>query len=497
MKTNREQWGTRIGFILASVGSAIGLGNIWRFPYVAYENGGGAFLIPYFIALFTAGIPLLILEFGIGHRFKGAAPATFSAIRPKMAWLGWWQILISFVIATYYVVIIGWSISYFFFGFQQSWGTDTTSFFFKEFLKLSESPFHLGGMQWKIALAVIGCWLICWGVLFGGVKRGIELANKVFMPLLFVMVLVIMGRALTLPGAIGGVEWMFRPDFTALGDVKVWVAAFGQIFYSLSIGFAIMITYSSYLPDDADVGNNAFMTAFINCGFSMVAGIMIFAVLGYMAAQKGVGIQEVVSSGVGLAFITIPQAINFLPAPGVFGPIFFLSLIFAGLSSHISICEACVSALIEGRDLNRKVSVSVFCLVGGGVSLIFATGAGLYILDIVDHFINSYGILMAALVEIVFLAWVFRLEALQKHINAVSDFVIGNWWSVCLKFITPAILGYIGISKIKEDITTPYGDYAIQALCTYGWGVVILIVVFAFLIGLMGTKNSEAASEEA
>ncbi|MFW6315320.1 MAG: sodium-dependent transporter, partial [Desulfohalobiaceae bacterium] len=270
----REQWGTRTGFILAAVGSAIGLGNIWRFPYMAYDNGGGAFLIPYFFALLTAGIPIIILEFGIGHKYKGSAPLTFFNIFKKWQWLGWWQVFVAFIISIYYVVIIAWALNYALLALNLGWGENPEDFFFGDFLALSEGPMNLGGIVWPIFIAAIAMWFVTWLALFSGVRRGIEVANKIFMPLLFLLLLIMLGRAVTLEGAAEGINWLFRPDFSAILDYKVWTAAYGQIFFTLSICFAIMITYSSYLPAKSDINNNGMMTAFINCGFSLLAGIM-------------------------------------------------------------------------------------------------------------------------------------------------------------------------------------------------------------------------------
>ncbi|MFW6180010.1 MAG: sodium-dependent transporter, partial [Desulfohalobiaceae bacterium] len=244
----REQWGTRTGFILAAVGSAIGLGNIWRFPYMAYDNGGGAFLIPYFFALLTAGIPIIILEFGIGHKYKGSAPLTFFNIFKKWQWLGWWQVFVAFIISIYYVVIIAWALNYALLALNLGWGENPEDFFFGDFLALSEGPMNLGGIVWPIFIAAIAMWFVTWLALFSGVRRGIEVANKIFMPLLFLLLLIMLGRAVTLEGAAEGINWLFRPDFSAILDYKVWTAAYGQIFFTLSICFAIMITYSSYLP---------------------------------------------------------------------------------------------------------------------------------------------------------------------------------------------------------------------------------------------------------
>lgn len=480
--SQREQWGSRVGFILAAVGSAIGLGNIWRFPYMAYENGGGAFLIPYIFAMLTAGIPFMILEFGLGHKFRGSAPKTFAAINPKWEWLGWMQVFVAAVIAVYYVAVIGWSISYTGFAVTQAWGDAPKDFFFGQYLGLSSSPFDMGGMQTTVLLSVVLAWSITWVCLVSGVRAGIERAGKVLMPTLFVLLMIMIARVVTLDGAMNGLNWLFQPDFSALTNYKVWVAAYGQIFFTLSIGFAIMIAYSSYLPKKADINNNACMTVFINCGFSMSAGVMIFAVLGYMAAQQGVGVKEVVSSGVGLAFITLPTAINLMPMPALFGTLFFLALTTAGISSHISIVEACISAFMDKLGWERKRAASILC--GGGlvISLVFCTGAGLYILDIVDHFINNFGIMGAAVVEIFFITWLCNLEVVREHVNRYSEFYVGAVWSACLRYLTVPMLVFLLISNFVGDLKVLYGGYSLSSIISYGWVVFAATVVLGVFV---------------
>ncbi|MCF8026809.1 MAG: sodium-dependent transporter [Desulfobacteraceae bacterium] len=481
----REQWGTRSGFVLAAVGSAIGLGNIWRFPYMAYDNGGGAFLIPYFFALLTAGIPIIILEFGVGHKYRGSAPMTFFNIFEKWEWLGWWQALVSFVISVYYVVVISWALNYAFFAMDLGWGASPEKFFFEEFLQLSNGPMDLGGIVWPVFAAAIAMWAVTWIVLFSGVKKGIELANKIFMPLLFLLLLIMLVRAVTLEGAAQGIDWLFRPDFSAIADYRVWTAAYGQIFFTLSVCFAIMITYSSYLPAKSDINNNAMMTAFINCGFSLLAGIMVFGVLGHMAAKQDVALHEIVTQGVGMAFVTIPEAVNLLPAPEFFGFLFFLSLVFAGLSSMISISEACCSSLIDKFGWDRKPTTSLFCLVGFMLSLIFMTRGGLFILDITDHFINNFGIVFAGLVEVILLSWFFKLDTVRQYANSLSDFAIGTWWNFCLKVITPVVLGYMAVANLAGDIRENYEGYDGSALVMFGWCVVAGIVLLSFVLQSM------------
>ncbi|WED22693.1 sodium-dependent transporter [Vibrio sp. JC009] len=484
----REQWGSRAGFILAAVGSAIGLGNIWRFPYMAYENGGGAFLIPYLFAMLTAGIPFMILEFSMGQRNRGSAPITLSRINAKYEWLGWFQIGVAATIAVYYVAVIGWAISYFGMAFTQEWGTDTNAFFFGEYLGLGDnSPTNLGGMQWKIAGAMTIAWGITFAAIAGGVKAGIERAAKIMMPVLFLMVLGLIVRMIMLPGAIDGVNYLFQPDFSKIFDFNVWAAAYGQIFFTLSIGFAIMLAYSSYLPEKSDINNNAFMTVLINCGFSIMAGVMIFSVLGYMAAEQGKPLTEVVSAGVGLAFVTLPAAINLLPAPYILGPLFFLALVVAGLSSQISIIEAVVSSIIDKMNWSRKKAATIVCGTGFVISMAFATDGGLLLLDLVDHFVNNVGILGSCLVEIVLMAWFVKLADVREYVNKYSDFSIAGWFEVCLRFITPIMLAIIVGQKLIHLLQEGYGGYDMRL----GWALMGILLGIGIVVNVMSKPQEK------
>jgi NSS family neurotransmitter:Na+ symporter len=318
--------------------------------------------------------------------------------------------------------------------------------------------------------------------LFGGVKRGIEAANKVIMPVLLVLFLIMLGRTVTLPHASEGLQWLFAPNFASIMDYRVWAEAYGQIFFSMSIGFGIMITYSSYLQPDSDINNNAFLISFINSGFSLLSGIVVFGVLGHMAAQKGVPIGEVVSSGVGLAFVTIPAAINMLPASRFFGVLFFLALVLAGLSSMISLSETCCAALMDKYNWSRRFASTVLIPAAACLSLVFVTRAGALILDIVDHFINNFGILFAGLGEVILLAWFARLDSIREYVNRTSDFCIGSWWNLCLRLITPFVLGYMAVANLVGEIRKPYGNYSADALGLYGWCVVFGVIVSAFIL---------------
>ncbi|WP_335870308.1 sodium-dependent transporter [Bacillus sp. 2205SS5-2] len=486
---NRPQWGTRAGFILAAVGSAVGLGNIWRFPGVAYENGGGAFFLPYLFALLTAGIPLLILEFTIGHKHRGSAPLSYARASKGSEWMGWWQVMISFVISTYYAVIIAWAMAFAYFSINLQWqnSENPVSFLVGDYLKLSD-PGVMGDLVPGVLIPLILVWAITLGVLFAGVKKGIELANKIMIPALVVLFLVVVIRALTLDGAAEGLNAFFKPDWERIMEPSVWVAAYGQIFFSLSIAFAIMITYSSYLPKKSDLTNNAFITGFANSSVELLAGFGIFAALGFMAQSQGVAFADLDArmTGVLLAFAVFPEIINQFPAfNGLFGFLFFTCLVLAGLSSLISIVETFVAAVSEKFNVSRSTAVAV----GGGLSavlsLLFATQGGLNFLDVTDEFINQFGVALAGLFEVVFIAWIAKqLTPLQQHANSVSDIRLGLWWKICLGLITPLVLGYMMYGKIKERIINSYGggDYPLEFVFNFGWAVAIGAMLAAVLL---------------
>ncbi|WP_054951357.1 sodium-dependent transporter [Numidum massiliense] len=498
----REQWGSRAGFILAAVGSAIGLGNIWRYPYIAYENGGGAFLIPYLFALLTAGIPILILEYAVGQKMRGSAPLSFRRLRERWEWLGWWQVGISFFILTYYTVIVGWALSYTYFSIGQQWGNKPEEFLFGSYLGLTETGgniWNLVGIKWGVFLPVAIIWAITFFILFRGIRRGIEVTTKILMPILVIVMIVITIRAVTLPGAAEGLNTLLQPDWKAMANPKVWVSAYGQIFFSLSIAFAIMITYASYLPKKSDLANNGFIAAFANSGFEFLAAFAVFGALGFLAQVQGVPVKEVAKAGIGLAFAVFPEIINQMPAwNDLFGVLFFGALTVAGLTSSISIAEVSITAIREKFNLTRTQAVSWVCGAGFFVSLLYTTYAGMGYLDIVDNFINNYSIVLAGLVEVVLLGWFFKLSTLRTHINGLSDIKIGTWWDVCLKVITPLVLITMSVLNVYNEVFVKYygaDDYTFSQVLVVGWGAALAALVIGFVFRALQWKGEEGLSQ--
>jgi len=501
----RSLWGSKIGFLLAAIGSAVGLGNIWRFSYMAYENGGGAFLIPYLVALLCAGIPLMILEYALGHREKASPPLAFARIHPLWEPLGWWMPVVAFFgINLFYAAVIGWCINYFGLSMLPTpgWGADTGTFFYKEFLQVSETPFAPGGIRWPILGGTALAWGICWSICYREVSRGIEKASMIFMPLLVVLTLILVGWSVRLPGAWDAIqEFYLSADLSEISlksaaGRKVWIAAFGQIFFTLSLGFGIMTTYASYLPKKTDIVGNALITCVLNCLYSIIAGFAVFGTIGFMAKNQGVPFKEAITDGPGLAFVVYPEAINQLPMLNqLFGALFFLVLIVAGISSMISLTEAFSCSICDKFSIRRKKATTIICSIGLLGSIVFTTRAGIYILDIVDHFINNYALILGGVVECVLIGWLFKSQVMRRHVNQSGGVRLLPLWDICIRFITPIILLIIVGGALLTDVSAAYGGYSINALLLFGGGILFVTWLGSFILSHIPWKPENMKTE--
>lgn len=461
----KEHWDSRFAFVMAAIGSAVGLGNVWRFPYVCYESGGGAFLIPYFVALFTAGIPLMILEFSVGHWARSSPPEAFKKIGKKWEWMGWWAVLVPFVIALYYVAVMAWCFSYMIYSLDLRWGANA-ELFFKNFLGDTGSPAILGGISVPVFLGLIVVWLCVFLILYKGVHRiGKIVAITVPLPTILLILLTI--RGLTLPGAIEGISYYLTPNFSRLLDVNVWLAAYAQVFFSLGVAQGIMITYASFLKKKSDITNNAVIISLADAGTSFLAGFTVFSVVGYLAASQGVGITELGIGGPTLTFITYPTAISLLPfAAAFFGMIFYIALLTFGIDSAFSMVEPIVSGIHGKWKISKARATGIMCIVGFLISLIFATGSGLHWLDIADHFIANFGLVMIGLVECLILGWMYKLSKLRDHANKTSELHLGRWWDYLIKFAIPFVLFILLAAAVINNIINPYLGYP--------WWIIVL-----------------------
>lgn len=541
----RDQWNTSLGFVLAAIGSAVGLGNIWRFSYLTYENGGGAFLVPYFIALLLVGIPVLLLEMGLGHKAQAATPQAFGTIDRRFSWIGWWSVVfVMFGIEAYYCVIIAWCADYFVFSPFLAWGDDPNAFFFKEFLHLGKvaqalSPSLPNG---SILIGLIFVWGLNAWIVGRGISRGIELANKIMIPALIFIILVLVVWTLLLPGGVDGVSWYLKPDWGKLAEPKVWVDAFTQVFFSLSVGFGIMTAFASYLPRKSNLTKSAIITSLSDTGVAFVAGFAVFATLGFMAHESGKPFEEVVTQSIGLAFVAYPEAITHMPfLPGLFGMLFFGALFMAGVSSSISLIEAFATALQDKFGWERRRIVPLLCLIGFFLSCLFAMDNGLYWLDVVDHFITNYGLTAVVALECIVVGWYFGGRRFHAYVIEVSDFrytwhyeilmrcllslglglawlgffmldggigafvgrlfvlatlfgvwLARDWFDLSTRAVIPAIALALLDRVLIADISKPYGGYPWELVISLGVGFLAMTLIIAVVIDRLPGRQGHA-----
>ncbi|MCH9651405.1 MAG: sodium-dependent transporter [Deltaproteobacteria bacterium] len=476
----RGQW-SRLGFVFAASGSAIGLGNIVFFPANAYRYGGGAFYLPYLVALFTVGIPLLILELGLGHQQRRAYPAALRQVAGRKGeFLGWWALVNTSIITLYYVAILAWVIGM----FVGSWGplwkplASLTGFQVESLANPQGFFFQLVSSWRPLGFAMV-VWSLNAAVVWRG-AAGIERAVKIFVPAMWLLMLVLVFRGITLPGGEQGVWSLFEPNLEAMADVSVWRGAFSQIFFTLSIGFGVMTAYGSYLPKRSDQANNSLLIACLNCGFEYIAGIAIFAMLFSFAVVPQ-------ASTIAMSFFVVPQGIAQLPGgEGVvtsFGAAFFLLLLLAGLSSTVSLVESLVAALEDKFSVRRRSAVLAICALGIVGSATFTLPQvvnpglenngtlGLTLLDLVDHWVFGYGLLVVGLSQCLLLGQKHRIESLRAGINRQSRWRLGPWYGLLIRWFIPGILVVILLTALVQEIRgglygMSYGDHLGEG---YGW----------------------------
>ncbi|QEH45128.1 sodium-dependent transporter [Aggregatibacter actinomycetemcomitans] len=485
----RETFSGRRAFIFAAIGSAVGLGNIWRFPYVTYENGGGAFIIPYIVALLTAGIPLLFLDYAIGHKFRASPPLAYRKLKTGFETFGWWQVMINVIIGLYYAVILGWAASYTYYSVTSAWGSNPVDFFLHEHIKMADEVALNLDFVGTVVGPLLAIWLITLLILSLGVQKGVARTSVIFMPILVIMFVTLMVYSLFLPGSEKGLDALFSPDWDKLKDPSVWIAAYGQIFFSLSICFGIMVTYASYLKKQSDLTGAGLVVGFANSSFEVLAGIGVFSALGFIAAANGHDVSEVAKGGIGLAFFAFPTIINQAPLGQLLGVLFFGSLVFAGLTSFISVLEVIISAVQDKLRLRR---VHATFLVGlpmmAASTLLFGTTAGLPMLDTMDNFVNMFGIVAVAFFALFSIIMSGRLKELGEHLNETSSFKVGMIWKAFI-VITTGVLAFMLYKEAGKVLTKGYEGYPDRFVNTFGWGMAIALVIIAFLLSRLPWKH--------
>jgi NSS family neurotransmitter:Na+ symporter len=519
LSNERENWGSRPGFILAAIGSAVGLGNVWRFPHECYSNGGSAFLIPYIVAMIVIGIPLLIMEFSLGHLTQQAAPNAFKRIGKRWEFVGWWPILLSFIIVTYYSVILAWCLNYLIFSFQSPlpW-TEVSSalsagftdkvdmaeqFFNEEYLQKHDS-YALGSIRWPIVIALA----VVWTGMYFCIFKGVKLVSKIVLwtvPIPWLMLIILTIRGLTLEGAIQGLEYYLEPDWVVLKNPTVWRAAFGQVFFSMTIAFGVMVTYASFLHRKSDLNNNALIIGLADLATSFIAGIAVFATMGHLALESGEEVQNVLqgSETLGLAFVAFPKALSMLPWwPNFFSAIFFIALLLLGIDSAFSITEASLASMIDKTGWKRRSILIVLSIAGFVPGLIYATSGGLNWLGLVNSFINDgyLGIMFVGLIECLVIGWAFDIGKLRTHANRNSDWKLGPWWEWWIRIVVPVILSALLVWNIYGEVTSESGyivdtEGNLIGKNIFGLALCIAIFLVAVILALWKPSRIEKVME--
>lgn len=474
MTSSKPVWNSNIAFIMAMIGSAVGLGNIWRFPNVLYSNGGGSFMIPYIVSLFLLGISFVLVEYAIGYRFKTSLSKVLFSVKSSLEPVAWFIILIVFLITTYYVCVVAWDLIYVFLSFTKAWGANPDLFFSNSVLQVSDSLSGIFTIVPGVFLSVLAIWFIGWFIIQKDLNDGIGKVSKILLPILCLIVVVIVAFSLTLPGASIGYMQIFTPDWGALTNLNVWLAAFGQIVFSLSLGMSIALTYSSYLPEGSKLADNALIVAFSNSGFEVFNSIGIFSILGFMALSSGVPFNELVTEGTGLAFVVFPKVFNIMgPWASVIAPLFFLCILFAGITSVMALIEVVRYSLSEKFDLSRKRSATIICIVGFCISVLFATASGSTLLGIFDAFLNNFALLFAILLECIIFGWIYDFDKLIETLNENSNIKVGKLWKTVIKFILPICILGLWVQGVYSTLLTGDSTSHMVMLCL----TVVLIVV--------------------
>ncbi|MCR4879555.1 MAG: sodium-dependent transporter [Bacilli bacterium] len=509
----RDGWKSRGAFILASIGSAVGLGNAWRFPGLCAKYGGGAFLLAYLLCMLILGVPLLMMETAIGRKAQGGAPKSMRLINRKAEPIGWAATANAFFILTYYAVVFAWCIlmCVMSFKFATSHSTiETAPNLWAESIGTTWGT-SFSGNGGNIPVAMLLCLLVAWGLIYGCIRNGAAQVGKVVKYTVFLPVIMLL--ILAVKGFIGNahlgeaLSTLFIPKWSALGSVEVWIGAMGQAFYSLSIMMAIMFAYGSYLNRKSNIAADTLIIAFSDFAISVLSAIVLFTTM----YETGLTVNDMSSSGIATAFIIYPTAIVNLSSVSVlnaiFGFIFYFMLCTLAIDSAFSILEGVGAAVADKFKTPRKKTVLTIAFVAGAISIVFITGAGVGWLDIVDNWTNQYTLIIVGILETIAVGWCFKTDKVLDEINLnTTKFKMPKWWFFgSVKFVAPIALSGLLIWQIIALINGGgrYNtDYDLYAEIIGGWVVTALVFASGFIINFVmkrtkfGKRVIEIENEE-
>ncbi|XP_056149825.1 sodium- and chloride-dependent GABA transporter 3-like [Lampris incognitus] len=522
----RGQWDSKREFILAVAGNVVGLGNVWRFPYLCYKNGGGAFLVPYSLMAIVFGIPLFLLETVIGQYTQEGLVTCWRKMCPLAQGIGYGHLLIKLYDFTF-IVIQAWALFYLIFSFSSQlpwascgniWNTancidhqmwqsrnlttnwtmltnassSATEFWERRVLSISGGIEELGSIRWELALCLLACWVFCYFSIWKGVRSS---GKVVYFTATFpyVMLLILLVRGLTLPGAWEGICFYLYPDLDRLAYPKVWMEAGSQVFFSYSLAAGTLIVLGSYNEHTNNCYKDTFWLCLLNSGTSFTAGFVVFSVLGFMSQKQRVPIDMVVESGPGLAFIAYPQATATMPFPQFWTVCFFIMLILLSVDTQFVIVECFIASVCDlfpklfrtpGR---HELFVLVICLFSYLLQLPLVSEGGLYIFQLIDFYgCNRACLDFMALFECLAVGWIFGLNRFYNIIEGMTGQRPSVFFKLCWRYLIPLwslgsfILYLVDYKQLSTDNSYVYPDW----VHTLGWMMVLSSVIMVPLWGI-------------
>lgn len=502
-----KRWNSRFTFILAAIGSAVGLGNCWRFPGLCAKHGGGAFLLVYIVAMIALGIPMLCMEIAIGRHMRGGAPKALKGIHKQGEKVGWSAIFNGFVICCYYTIVFAWVIAMVVasVNFGSMTGTPDAvetarNFFLNDIIQATGDTSFLGAGG-NIPLGILISAVVAWGLVYWCIRDGATSVGKVVKFTVFIPVILL--AVLAIKGFVGNpflgeaMSKLFLPDWEQMRDPALWVDAIGQVFYSLSIMMAIIIAYGSYLNERTNIAVDGLVISFADLLISVLSSIVLFTTL----YSSGYTITDMTDSGISTAFVIYPMALVQLTSIGglnvVFAMIFYLTLATLAIDSAFSIAEGVSRAFCDKFALDQKKTTRTLVLIMAAISVVFITGAGLGWLDIVDHWTNMINLILIGAAECIFVGWFFKPSKVWDEVNKnTKKYKMPKWWFIgAIKFVAPVVLmffcGWNIVTMFMNGVNDRGGvyGYALYAEIIGGWLITAIVLGAGFIMKFVIGKS--------